>query len=67
MLPLLLTVGQGLAWFAVTMSQLVIWGAGIGLGFWAIKKVTFIADVKLAGWLAKKKMSHLTQPADSLV
>jgi hypothetical protein len=48
MLPILLSIGSGLAWFALTMCQLVMWGAGIGLGFWTIKKVTNIIDAKLA-------------------
>jgi hypothetical protein len=40
MLPILATIGAGLAWFATTAGQLVFWGAGIGVGFWASKKLT---------------------------
>ena len=40
MLPILATVGTGLAWFAATAGQLIFWGAGICVGFWVGKKIT---------------------------
>jgi hypothetical protein len=44
MLPLLATVGAGLAWFAATAGQLIFWGAGICVGFWIGKKLTNVWD-----------------------
>lgn len=40
MLPILATIGAGLAWFAGTAGQLVFWGAGIAVGFWVGRKIT---------------------------
>ena len=54
MLPILATIGSGLAWFATTMGQLIVWGAGIGMGFWAIKKVTNAIDQSWANKTALK-------------
>jgi len=54
MLPILVTIGQGLLWFATTVGQLFVWGAGIGLGYWAINKVTRVIDYKLASKHAEK-------------
>lgn len=54
MLPILVTVGHGLLWFAATMGQLAVWGMGVGLGYWFIGKVTHALDAKLAGKFASK-------------
>lgn len=48
MLPILATIGSGLAWFAATAGQLIFWGAGISIGFWVGKKITNTWDVKWA-------------------
>jgi hypothetical protein len=40
MLPILATVGTGLAWFAATAGQLIFWGAGIAVGFHVGRKIT---------------------------
>ena len=55
MLPVLVTIGNGLAWFAATVGQLFVWGAGIGLGYWAVNKLTRALDYKLAERALKKK------------
>ena len=54
MLPVLVTIGNGLAWFAATVGQLFVWGAGIGLGYWAVNKLTKVIDYKLAQRAMKK-------------
>lgn len=55
MLPILATIGSALLWFVTTMGQLVIWGAGLGLGIWAIKRVTNVWDQ----WLLNRKALQL--------
>jgi hypothetical protein len=40
MLPILATIASGIAWFAATAGQLIMWGAGISVGFWVGKKIT---------------------------
>lgn len=51
MLPILATVGTGLAWFAATAGQLIFWGAGIAVGFWVGRKITGTWDQ----WAANAK------------
>lgn len=47
-LPILATVGHGIAWLAATLGQLAVWGIGIGLGYWLLGKFTNKMDVFLA-------------------
>jgi hypothetical protein len=54
MLPILATIGSGLAWFAATAGQLVFWGAGISVGFWLGKKLTGTWDQYGVNFIANK-------------
>jgi len=54
MLPVLATIGTGLAWFAATAGQLIFWGAGICVGFWVGKKITSTWDSWGHNRLAKR-------------
>lgn len=48
MLSLLLTAGQGLVWLAGTVATYAVLGAGIGLGYWVMGKITSGMDGKFA-------------------
>jgi|688.fasta_scaffold1590914_2 hypothetical protein len=54
MLPILATIGSGLAWFAATAGQLIFWGAGISVGFWLAKKMTNTWDQYGVNLLARR-------------
>lgn len=75
MLPIIATIGTGLAWFATTAGQLIFWGAGICVGFWVGKKLTNTWDkyghTQLAKFFMKKEgitpgMSEEEQAASTL-
>lgn len=62
MLPLLLTAGQGLAWLALTIGQLMLWGFGMSIGFALGKSFTGFFEEKIVHRLqASKVINHRRQ------
>ena len=57
MLPILVTAGHGLAWLAVTLGQLMLWGIGISFGFHVGKKAIAIME----GWGLKAKANKIAE------
>ena len=59
MLPILTTVGAGLAWIAGNLGFLMFWGFGISIGFWIAKKATNSMDNYWHQRLAHKSFNRL--------
>lgn len=57
MLPLLTTIGSGLAWFATYVGQLIVMGFGLGAGLWSSRQITDRIDLRRA-----KKMGRRLWP-----
>lgn len=55
MLPILVTIGQGLAWLAATIGQLFLWGTGVGCGLWFSKIITNKIDYVRGALMIRKK------------
>lgn len=58
MLPLLATIGSGLAWMITTIGSLAVWGMGVSLGYWIMTKGTKAVDT----YMAARKVANRLNP-----
>lgn len=56
MIPILLTIGQGLLVAIAALGTIAVYGAGIKFGFWSMEKLTNQLDKKIAVMKIKREI-----------